>query len=480
MIATTDPGSLQHERDAVLDLVREAAGDVLAALPDALVRRPGADTAAAWFTGHLPDTGAGALATLRDLIDRGLPAATGSAGPRMFHFVTGGVTPAALGADWLASAIDQNGFSWVNSPLAARLEQVALGWLLELFALPATWSGVLTTGATMANFTALAAARRWWGAQHGLDVESDGLAGAPPVPVLTSGTIHVSALKAIAMLGIGRRSVQRFGGEAAGSIDLPALETALGALDGAPAIIVGNAGEVNTGAFDPIERLADLAERYGAWLHVDGAFGLFARVSPLSAHLAAGVERAHSVIADGHKWLNVPYDCGFAFVREGRYLAEAFTAGAAYLPATDDPQPNWGYLSPEMSRRARSLAVWATLAAYGRAGYREMVERHLRLAQRMAARVDASADLERLAEVPLDIVCFRYRPRGVPESELDDLNTRLGAAVLADGRVYVGTTRYAGRIAFRPAIVNWMTGEADVDLLVDVIRELGATLTRGG
>jgi glutamate/tyrosine decarboxylase-like PLP-dependent enzyme len=352
---------------------------------------------------------------------------------------------------------------------------VAVDWLKELFALPAEWGGALSTGATTANLMGLAAARQWWGERHGRDVGAEGLAGLAPVPVLSSGLVHSSALKALAVLGIGRETVQTFSRDAAGRLDVPALEAALRGLGGAPAVLVGNAGDVNAGQFDPIAELADLAERHGAWLHVDGAFGLFARVSPRVAHLAEGVERAHSVIADGHKWLNVPYDCGFAFVRDPDLLAKVFSVAAAYLPS-NEPEPTYGYLKPELSQRARSLAVWAALRAWGRAGYRELVERHLDLAQRLAARVDEAEDLERLADVPLNIVCFRYRPPGVPEEELDALNARLGEDVLADGRVYVGTTSFAGRTAFRPAIVNWRTREADIDLLVDVLRELGSKL----
>ena len=226
---------------------------------------------------------------------------------------------------------------------------------------------------------------------------------------------------------------------------------------------------MNAGDFDPIAAMADLAARYGAWLHVDGAFGLFARLTPRAAGLAEGVERADSVISDGHKWLNVPYDCGFAFVRDPALLPATFSLSAAYLPGDEAP-------SPESSRRARSLAVWATLRAYGREGHRAMVERHLELAQRLAGRVDESPELERLAEVPLNIVSFRFRPPGLEDQELDELNLRLGQEVLADGRVYVGTTRYEGHVAFRPAIVNWRTTEADIDLLADVVLELGARL----
>jgi glutamate/tyrosine decarboxylase-like PLP-dependent enzyme len=482
-MTASDPLDQRADLAPLLDLVRRTALEFDASLDDGPVRRADAEAAARWFDGGLPESGVGALRAVSALIDHGLPAAIRSSGPRMFHFVTGGVTPAALGGDWLASAIDQNSFSWVSSPLAARLETIVLRWLRELFELPGDWGGVLTTGATMANFAALAAARRWWAAEHGVDVEVDGMAGLPAVPVLTSGLIHTSATKALGMLGIGRGGVRRFERDATGGLDAEALVTHLRSLGGAPAVIVGNAGDVNTGAFDDLERLADIAAAHHAWLHVDGAFGLFARLAPGSAHLAAGVERADSVIADGHKWLNVPYDCGFAFVRDPSLLAGAFAAGAPYLPRLDDPHPNFGYLSPEMSRRARSLTIWATLAASGRVGYRAMVERQLALAQHLAARVDAVPDLERLAPVPLDIVCFRYRPGGaawateaVGDAALDALNARLGEMVLEDGRVYVGTTRYAGRVAFRPAIVNWRTSEADVDLLVEVIRELGGRL----
>ena len=316
------------------------------------------------------------------------------------------------------------------------------------------------------------------GEEHGRDVGADGASGLPATPVLSSGFVHPSARKALAELGIGRDAVRTFSRDEVGRIDLPGLERGLKKLGGAPAILIGNAGEVNAGEFDPLEALADLAEEHGAWLHVDGAFGLFARLSPRSAALAAGVERADSVIADGHKWLNVPYDCGFAFVRDAALPAKVFSLAAAYLP-DEEPEPTYGYLSPESSQRARSLAVWAALRAWGRAGYREMVERHLDLAQRLAAAVDDAPDLERLADVPLNIVCFRFRPPAVPEAELNELNARLGDDVLADGRVYVGTTSFGGTVAFRPAIVNWRTRESDVDLFVEVVRELGAMLLAG-
>ena len=465
---------MTDETAAAARLAFERASAWLAALDERQVLPQDAEDVARGFGGPLPEHGSGAVAALEELVG-GLDAATASSGPRFFHFVTGGVTPAALGADWLTTALDQNAFSWVGSPLATRLETVSLDWLKELFELPAAWGGALTTGATTANLMGLAAARQWWGERHGRDIGADGMPGMPAVPVLSSGVIHTSALKALSMLGIGRATVETFSRDDVGRIDLPALERALRELDGAPAIVVGNAGEVNAGGFDPIAALADLAEEHGAWLHVDGAFGLFARVSPRSAPLAEGVERAHSVIADGHKWLNVPYDCGFAFVREPALLAKVFSLAAAYLP-DEEPEPTYGYLTPESSQRARSLAVWSALRAWGRSGYREMVERHLDLAQRLAGLVDAAPELERLADVPLNIVCFRYRPAGVPEAELDALNARLGEEVLADGRVYVGTTTFGGRVAFRPAIVNWRTQEGDIDFFVEVVLEVAARL----
>jgi glutamate/tyrosine decarboxylase-like PLP-dependent enzyme len=470
-----DPGDQRGDLNAALELAAEAASGYLAQIDEQPVAPPGGAEALAAVDGPLPERGAGAPEAVRRLAELGQAAATRSAGPRFFHFVMGGGTPAALAADWLTSAFDQIAFARDSSPLASRLEELSVRWLRELFELPDQFGGVLVTGATMANFTCLAAARNWWAEQHGLNVERDGLSGAPPVPVVSSGYLHPSATQALGMLGIGR-AASIFAGDSAGRLDAGALDAELERLDGAPAIVIGNAGEVNAGDFDPIEQLAEIAERRGAWLHVDGAFGLFARLAPEAAPLAAGVERADSIAVDCHKWLNVPYDCALALVREVGRLASAFGMGAAYLPEVHGDQPDFGWRSPENSRRARALVVWATLNAYGREGHRAMVERHLALARRLASRVDAEPELERLAEVKLNIVCFRWRPEGVAEDELDDLNLRLGQQLLADGRVFAGTTVYEGRAAFRPAIVNWRTREEDVDLLVDVLLELAAGL----
>jgi glutamate/tyrosine decarboxylase-like PLP-dependent enzyme len=472
-VASVEP--MDDDTVQALELVLEEARGYLAALPESPVRPAGIEDAAHALAGPLPEDGVGTLDAIARLIEGGREAHIRTSGPRFFNWVIGGSTPAALAADWMASLLDQNAAAWESSPLSFQLEQTSIDWLLDLFDLPADWSGVLTTSATTANFAALAAARQWWGEQHGIDVAANGLSQS--IPVFSSGFVHVSARKALAMLGLGRHAVRVCSADETGRLDLAALEREIRSC-GAPAIVIANAGEVNAGQFDPIAEVADLAAEYGAWLHVDGAFGLFARVSPRTKALARGVERANSVIADGHKWLNVPYDCGFAFVRERRFLADTFGIAreAAYLPEIREERLAPAELGPEMSRRARALPVWATLAAYGRSGHRALVERNLDHAQRLAECLGASDDFELLADAPLNIVCFRYSPAGVAEDELDDLNLRLGEAVLEDGRVYVGTTRWAGRVAFRPAFVNWRSTAADVDLLFDVLAELGERL----
>jgi len=467
---------LRSEIAPVLDVLFEQASSYLESLDRQPVRSPRAHEAADRFAGPLPEVGSGAVPALETLIREGGDAVLNSSGPRFFHFVIGGSTPAALGADWLTSLFDQVAYAWVSSPLALKLEMIALDWLRELFELPGQWGGVMTTGASMANFVGLATARQWWGDRQGFDVAEEGLAQHHPIPVFSSGYVHASSVKVLGMLGIGRSALKVFSRDARGRLDISALNHVLEALDGSPAILIGNAGEVNAGDFDPIEELADLAERHAAWLHVDGAFGLFARISPKTAHLVKGVERADSVTVDGHKWLNVPYDAGFSFVRDRSLLGRTFAYSAAYLPDPQDPRPNMGTIGPESSRRARALAVWATLKAYGRTGYRSMVERHLALAQHLAELVDHAPDLERLADVPLNIVCFRYNPGGRSEAALDRLNERLGEALLEDGRVYAGTTTFEGRVALRPAIVNWRTREEDIDVFVSVVRELGQRL----
>ena len=425
---------------------------------------------------RLGDSGPGLRPAIERLIELQNTAGANTAGPRCYHFVIGGSTPAAMAADLLATAYESPPYTWVIAPAAVAMELQALDWLKELLELPESLTGVMVTGATMANFVGAAAGRQWWGEQHGVDVAEAGLAGLPQMPVLSSGHIHASMKKVLALQGIGRGNIQAFARDNTGRIDLPAMQNALNELDGAPALMVINAGEVNSGDFDPINDMIDLARQHNVWVHVDGAFGLFARLSPRTRHLVQGVERADSITVDGHKWLNVPYDSGYAFVRDKELLARAFRYSADYLPAEDDPRPTLGAISPESSRRARGLAVWATLKAYGRDGHRRIVEHCLDMAQRLATHVDEADDFERLAEVPLNIVAFRYNPGGISEKALNELNQRLGEATIEDGRFLLGTSRYGDKTIFRPAFSNWRTRPEDVDELLQVLREMGEGL----
>jgi glutamate/tyrosine decarboxylase-like PLP-dependent enzyme len=302
------------------------------------------------------------------------------------------------------------------------------------------------------------------------------MSGKPHMPVLTSGFVHASSLKVLAMLGVGRSNVQQFSRDDFGRLDIGAMRRALEDLDGEPAIVIVNAGEVNSGEFDPVSDMITLAREHNCWVHVDGAFGLFARVSPRIAHFANGVEKADSITVDGHKWLNVPFDSGYAFVRDRGLMARVFRYSANYLPAVDNPRPTLGAMGPESSRRARSFAVWATLKAYGREGHRQIVEHCLDIAQHFAEQVRRHENLELMADVPLNIVAFRFNPGGLSEQELDSLNQRLGQTVISDGRFMAGTSKIGPRTIFRPAFSNWRTRKHDVEEFASVVLELGRGL----
>jgi len=463
-------------------LVGQLAEHLQAAIAEADRRPampPDPDLALAVLDRPLPEEGVGARATLEQLLELQEKSGTNTAGPRCYHFVIGGNTPAAHGAELVAAAFDVITYTWVVSPVGVRMEIQALEWLKELLGIPATMTGVMVTGATMANFVGLAAARQWWGEQLGFDPSESGLAGQPQMPVLTSGYVHAATRKVLALQGIGRRNMQTFSADDTGRLDLPAFTAALEALNGAPAVVVINAGEVNAGDFDPVETMMEAARRHNCWVHVDGAFGLFAALSPRTAHLVRGMDRADSITVDGHKWLNVPYDSGYAFVRDHGLMARAFRYSANYLPAEDDPYPTMGAIGPESSRRGRSFAVWATLQAYGRDGHRRIVEHCLDVARHFAAVVDRTPELERLAEVPLNIVAFRFNPGSLDDAALDTLNLRLGEMVNEHGQFLVGTSRLGPRVVFRPAFSNWRTRFEDVEALAGHIVELGRELRDG-
>jgi glutamate/tyrosine decarboxylase-like PLP-dependent enzyme len=441
-------------------------------------RMPNPEEMSAALASPLPESGCAPEAAVAEWFERAEIGVVASPGPRFFGFVNGGSTPAALAGDWLASALDQNAGIWLSSPAAAQTELVVLDWLKDLFGLPAEWSGALTSGATMANLIGLASARQWAGARLGFDPSNDGLAGNPAIPVISTTEIHASAKKALATLGLGRGRVVSLPAPDA-SADLAALEAELARHDG-PVIVVANAGEVNSGAFDQLDKMADLCASHpgGAWMHVDGAFGLFAAASPSLRHLVAGIERADSVAADGHKWLNVPYDSGFAFVRDREALRAAFTVDASYLtPAPGAPWDPYTHV-PEMSRRFRGLAAWCALRSEGRAGYRALVERCVANASTFAGWVEQHPDLRLMAPAQLNIVCFRAEPPGVPRTDLDALNRAIVSRIQQDGRAFVTGTYWRGEAGIRAAFDNWMTTKDDVFVLEDAVADAVAAVTR--
>jgi glutamate/tyrosine decarboxylase-like PLP-dependent enzyme len=361
---------------------------------------------------------------------------------------------------------------WLCSPAASQTELTVLRWLRELFGLPSTWAGALTSGATMSNLVGLAAGRQWVGRRLGFDPAVDGLGSHPPIPVVSSTEIHASAVKALGTLGIGRGSVTRLAAPG-GAVDPDALAAELASID-SPLIVVANAGEVNTGAFDDLAAVAEVCAGHapGVWLHVDAAFGLFAAASPRYRNLTRGIELADSVGSDAHKWLNVPYDSGFAFVRDADALRQAFETSGAYI--TPEPGAGWDPMShlPEMSRRFRGLAAWCALKSLGRSGYQEMVERCVDNAHAFAAWVADTPGLELMAPAPLNIVCFRFCPAGLADSATDERNRRYVRTLQGGGDVFVTGTTWRGRSAIRAAFDNWATGPGDVEILKDAVGRL--------
>jgi glutamate/tyrosine decarboxylase-like PLP-dependent enzyme len=456
---------LRRDRDDLPRILERARAEAVAYLKP-LDRRQVAVDPGEPETATLPETGLGAEGALTRFRERWEPLMSASPGPRYFGFVTGGATPAALAGDWLASAYDQN--AQRNGDTGAPfLELETVGFLRDLFGLPAAFSGAFLTGATVSNFVGLAIARQVLGRRLGADVADAGLWGLLRVPVL-SAAAHSSVGKALAMAGMGRASlvaVPRLPGREA--VDPAALEERLAALDGAPAVVVANAGTVNTTDFDDFQALARLKERHGFWLHVDGAFGLLAAASPRFRHLLAGVEAADSITVDGHKWLNVPYDSALVFTRHLEAQLEVFQNLSPYLGRPEPIENHYLHLVPENSRRLRALAAWMSLVAYGREGHREIVERCADLAGELGRRIAASDALELLAPVRLNVVCFTLR--GAAGEAGSDAVRRFLAAIQADGRAYLTGTVYDGRPAVRAAFSNWRTERRDVEITFEAL-----------
>jgi glutamate/tyrosine decarboxylase-like PLP-dependent enzyme len=371
-----------------------------------------------------------------------------------------------VAADWLTSTWDQNAWAYAASPAGSVAEEVAAGWLVDLFGLPAGTSVGFTTGATMANFTALAAARSAVLRRVAINVEEEGLAGAPPVFVIVGDAVHATVLVAVQMLGLGRERVRRVSIDDQGRMEIGSLREVLAACHG-PTIVCAQAGEVNTGVSDPLAEIGKLTREYGAWFHIDGAFGLWAAASPKLRHLVAGMEQADSWSTDGHKWLNVPYDSGFVFVRDAEVHRQAMSLGAAYYVTSENGERDNFLWVPDTSRRGRGFTVWAALRSLGRAGVTELAERCCSMAQRMAARLSEEPGVELLNEVVLNQVLVRFcRHDG---HDTDAFTRRVIQRVREDGTCWLGGTRWRGRAAARISISNWCTLEADVDRSADAI-----------
>ncbi len=466
------------------------ATDYLASLSTRPVGRP-VDLSAlrAAMGGPLPDGPSDPTEVVEHLAAAAEPGLIASSGPRYFGFVVGGSLPAAVGADWLTTAWDQNAGLYALSPAAAVAEEVAASWLVELLELPAGTSVGFVTGATMANFTALAAARHGVLARVGWDVERHGLQGAPPVTVITHAGSHVTVYASLQMLGLGREGdrVRRIAADDQGRMRPEALRDALAEVDG-PVIVCAQAGNVNSGAFDPFETLIPIAHERGAWVHIDGAFGIWAAAVPSLQHLIRGHAEADSWSTDAHKWLNVPYDSGLAFVRDADAHHAAMTLGAEYYVETaggERDNYNW---TPESSRRARGFAVLAALRSLGRSGLVDLIERDCAHARRMAEHLSSGPRVRILNDVVLNQTLVRFEADGDdPDGTAGDARTRsVIAAVQRDGTCWLGGTMWGGRAAMRVSVSGWRTTEDDIErsatailACLEAVDEAGAGVAAG-
>ena len=456
-------GSTRRSTDRVLlQRTAQLAADFLESLDERPVApRVGRDELLASLGGPLPQTGLPATDVIEDLAREAEPGVVGMAGPRYFGFVIGGSLPAALAADWLTSTWDQNAGLFAAGPSASVVEEVIGSWLVDLLGLPEGTSIGLTTGCQMAHVTCLAAARHRVLERAGWDVEDRGLFGAPEISVVIGSEAHATIPTALQYLGMGRSRVVSVESDEQGRMRMDSLAEALPSGDG-PLIVSLQAGNVNTGSFDPIGSAIELVrDRHpGAWIHVDGAFGLWAAASPAYRHLLDGHAGADSWATDGHKWLNVPYDCGYAFVRDPSAHADALSPpGAAYIVYGSAERDEFRWV-PEYSRRARGFPTYAALRSLGRDGVREMVEGGCRLATRMADGLRASG-VEILNDVVLDQILARFHP--ADGEDADAWTRQVISRVQADGTCWLSGTTWHGMAAMRISIVNWSTTEEDID-----------------
>ena len=419
----------------------------------------------ALFDGPLPATGEDPIAVIDALNAAAEPGLSGTTGPRFFGWVIGSSDPVGVAADMLTSAWGQNAGSYACSPAAAVAEKVAAKWLLELLHLPAESSVGFVSGGTLANFTCLAAARNEVLARASWDVEVDGLAGAPRIRVFVGDDAHVTVFAGLRYLGLGTRAT-RIATDAEGRMDAQALATALGLGEG-PAIVIAQAGQINTGAIDPLPEIARVSRQHGAWLHVDGAFGLWALAVPELADISAGVDEADSWAVDGHKWLQLPYDSGFAIVRDSAAHRRAMSITASYLPTMAAGEHDPGQLVPELSRRARGFAVWAQLRALGRQGVVEMVRRHCALARRLGVRLAAEPGVHVLNTIQTNQVIVNFG-EGSPD-ERSALTRAVIERIQQDDICLAGGADWRGLRVLRLSVISGPLAAADIDRLVAAI-----------
>ncbi len=436
-------------------------------------RTPVADYAAmiAAFAGPTPEHGGDSAEIIDALIAKATPGIRASTGPRFFGWVIGQSHPTGVAADWLAAVWGQNAANLTAAPAASAVEAVAAGWLLDLLGLPAEASVGFVTGATVANFVCLAAARSEVLRRVGWDVEADGLFGAPPITVLIGDDAHATVYSALKYLGLGAKRVRLVSCNEQGAINPAAFQQALDETTG-PVIAIAQAGQINTGACDPFAEIAPMAAKAGAWLHVDGAFGLWAQAAPARAHLTQGVALADSWATDGHKWLQTPYDSGFAIVRDAGAHARAMAISASYLPPPAGAERDPSAYVPELSRRARGFATWAMIRQLGRDGIAEMVERHCRIAAHMAARLAEEPGITQVAPVTLNQFMVRFgEPRTGEDlgAEGDRLTLETIAQVQADSVAYFGSALWRGNWVMRASVTSFATTMAEADIAVAAI-----------
>jgi glutamate/tyrosine decarboxylase-like PLP-dependent enzyme len=417
--------------------------------------------------GPLPDRGQDPMGVIDALAEAGRDGTVASQSPRYFGFVIGGSIPAAIATDWLVSAWDQNAQTHVMSPLSAVVEEIVAEWLKELFALPSSWSVGFVTGAQMASFTGLLTARHELLRRVGWDVERSGLFGAPPIEVIASDESHRTIATALRMLGLGAERVRRVDTDSHGRVRTDQLRRILGEGTG-PCIVCAQIGNVNTGAADPIEAIASLTRARGAWLHIDAAFGLWAATCRSRRHLVVGIAQADSIAADGHKWLNVPYDSGIVLTAHAESHQRALLVPAHYIQMTPGAREPRAF-TPDESRRARALPMYTALRVLGREGIAEIVERCCTLATRMAARLANHERVRILNEVVLNQVLVQFRPAGGDDSAAAALTGKVIARVQEDGTCWVGGTKWQGQAAMRVSISNWSTTAEDIDRSAEAI-----------